>query len=129
LPPGYTPVAALATQSPINVELPPPHFTKTGESSKTNNTEEIDLSDATVEPVQQPDNPQGNVEPNLKPVDGGFAPPNVLRETDSDDSFGIVDPSEQDQKKILPSLYYEVTLGFLRKENESPILDFHSSER
>lgn len=118
---------------PVNVELPPPHFTK---SSPTIESEENDITDlanamenmSVHSPVLSID--YGNVEPNLKPVDGGLSArpkmscehiPYKTKQSRQQQSRQLsllitkLNPCEQND---LPSLYFEVTIEFLQKETE-----------
>lgn len=141
LPHGYQPVSVLALEVPINVELPPPHFTKTSEKDKgstLNDLEEADISNLTKAlqnmSVNSPITPHhgslikqdGNTEPNLKPVDGSLGESistqnKSVRKTDSIEDFDRWFPVQLEDKfkKPLPSLYYEATLEFFNKAEET----------
>ncbi|KAI8371916.1 hypothetical protein BD560DRAFT_395831 [Blakeslea trispora] len=126
LPEGYIPVGSLAHQSSMGMELPPPRFPslEPTSSKRTNETEESEI----VEPNEKTQNPEdpGNIEPNIRPIDGTvFSSLKKLTETplliDQDSlqqhafSLELVDV----YKKPLPSLYFEVTIGFLQHGYES----------
>ncbi len=137
MPDGYTAVGALAVQAPVNIELPPPHFTKHSPQVELEESEITDLAKALEKmSVHSPTQPQsnlfndGNVEPNLKPVDGKFlARPKVSHISTQPEA--VRPPQQQPQKftyfvtkpslherNSLPSYYFETTIGFLSKETD-----------
>jgi hypothetical protein len=140
LPAGYTSVGALALQSPVNVELPPPHFAKpTVSTEESEEADILDLSKALERmnfnsPVSSEEN-DGNVEPNLKPVDGRMASRSLQKDTLLED-LQLKEPHQKHEfsldieisdvyHKPSPSLYFEASVGFLPKQLE----DLSSQER
>lgn len=124
----------------MNVELPPPHFTKSKPSSTS--LPELDESDITdlaramekmtfnspVSPRENILENCGNVEPNLRPVDGGLntKPKASSKNTQSEvhlpqqqhmqqKLIHVSKPSSHEQNS-LPSLYFEVTIGLLQPD-------------
>ncbi|KAI8329366.1 hypothetical protein EDC96DRAFT_529431 [Choanephora cucurbitarum] len=125
LPKDYVPVSLLAHQSSMNMELPPPRFSRLESPSlevtqglEENETIELAsvLEDSGNEIVENP----GLIEPNIRPVDGiAFPSPKTIL-----DASIVVDQNNLQQytlslecvdsyRKSLPSLYFEVTIGFL----------------
>jgi hypothetical protein len=138
LPAGYTSVGALALQSPINVELPPPHFAKLATTTTESDEADIlDLSkalekmtfDSPISPKEKIVENDGNVEPNLKPVDGRVSSRSSQQQDPSlDESRSKVPHQKQEfllevevadtYRKPSPSLYFEASVGFLPKQIE-----------
>lgn len=135
LPDGYTAVGALELQTPVSVELPPPHFPKTPASPELEETDIADLAKAlenmsvhSPKSIQKRDN---NIEPNLKPVDGKFvskstvstvsaelelprSPPQKSRQF----SYFVTTPNIH-ERNSLPSLYFEFVIGAFAKDMDS----------
>lgn len=136
LPDGYTAVGALALQTPVNIELPPPHFTKPTPKIELEESDITDLAKALEKmsvhsPIQPQDN-NGNVEPNLKPVDVKFSSPKPKEVScESTQPPHQQQPQQQPQqftyfvtkptlheRNFLPSLYFEAAIGFFSREIE-----------
>lgn len=141
LPEGYTSLASLAQKTPANIELPPPQVSKVESPAPVvspTTAEEPDIMDLSQALAQMsvdsrgnsPVSPQhqdkfnaaGNAEPELKPIDATAATmikqktvPTTGSHTRHYQASLLVELMDA-YHKPLPSLYFEVMVGFAHKE-------------
>lgn len=128
---GYTSIGNVAFQSPVNVELPPPHFIKPATSAESDEAEILNLSKSLEKmsfnsPTSEEND--GNVEPNLKPVDSRVLSRTSqhkssfekkrLKTTELKQEFLLDLEVTDTYRKPSPSLYFEASVGFLPKQIE-----------
>ena len=139
---GYAAVGALTLQSPVIMELPPPHFTRLSPKLDLDEADIANLANALERlTVNSPTIPQptpferGSEEPNLKPVDSAkqskkpdipsasFLTANTQRKPQP--KYFISQPSTQ-HSHITSSLYFEITIGTTPKPDDSIIFGYKS---
>lgn len=135
LPAGYIPVGAVSPEVSVTTELPHPQF-PTSPSCMSEESDITDLAKAlekmSVHSPISPENSKGDEEPNLKPIDGRLSvkspftqPSNKEPHAQKSTEYTVfVTMPDSHNQPLIPSLYFEVALEFLHKENE-----FTPSER
>ncbi|KAI8083959.1 uncharacterized protein B0P05DRAFT_535605 [Gilbertella persicaria] len=129
LPKDYMPVGQLALQSPVNMKLPPPHFVKLDTMTESDEHDIVDLTKA-LEKMTFHSEDVGNMEPNIRPVDGGgfmdYVPKTSFSLSSYIDKAHTLSVEMVDTyKKPLPSVYFEFTLGFFQ-HHEDVFTNTHS---
>ncbi|RCH80149.1 hypothetical protein CU098_004648, partial [Rhizopus stolonifer] len=115
LPKGYIPIATLANQSLFNMELPPPRIPKLEQTG----SDEMDITNLSKAmehmSVKSPVVNDGSTEPSLKPIDS-IEPIQDISTRPHQFTFYFMKSSQHEQNS-LSSVYYEVRLGFSKKDS------------
>ncbi|GAA5800753.1 hypothetical protein HPULCUR_006189 [Helicostylum pulchrum] len=128
LPEGYTPVGTLSNRD--SMKLPPPRIAKPV-NAKSDENDIADLANALEKmsvhsPIYRSDNDDhdDNIEPNLKLVNETLSiklsskhKPEPRSQKSPEYAFSVTVPNSQKQN-ILPSLYFEVTIEFIHKDDD-----------
>ncbi|KAI8993196.1 SPRY domain-containing protein [Pilobolus umbonatus] len=131
LPDGYTPIGMITHKSCTNIELPPPPPMDnpidlyTSILSDENDTSMRSTVDNEISSSNEAYQNRDSTEPNLKPVEPD-ANDRYLTSIDSREHLFTVQKASIQDQYTLPSMYYEVTIGFIHKENEG--FDLSASE-